>query len=35
MYDNFFPIKKMKLKLKDLESPWITQRVKRSSKRKQ
>ena len=35
MCDNFFPIKKMKLKSKDLKIPWITQRAKRSSKRKQ
>ena len=35
MYDNFFPIKKIKLKLKDLKRPWITQGIKRSSKRKQ
>ena len=35
IYDNLFPIKKIYLKLKDLKSPWITQEIKRTSKRKQ
>ena len=26
---------KMKIKTKDLESPWITKRIKKSSKKKQ
>ena len=30
MYDNFFAIKKIKLKSKDLRSPWITQGIKQS-----
>ena len=32
MYDNFFPIKKIKLKSKDLKNPWITLGIKRSPK---
>ena len=35
MYDNFFPIKKIKLKPKDLKSPRIKPGIKQSSKRKQ
>ena len=35
IYENFFPRKKIKLKLKDIQSPWITSGIKKSSKRKQ
>ena len=35
LYDTYFPEKKIKLKNKDLQSPWITKGVRRSSKRKQ
>ena len=31
----FFPRKKIKLKVKDIQSPWITSKIKKSSKRKQ
>ena len=29
----FFPMNKMKRKTKDLESPWITKGIKKSSKK--
>ena len=35
IYDTFFPMKKMKIKIKDLESPWTTKRIKQSSKERQ
>ena len=35
LYDKFFPLKKIKKKAKDLQSPWITNCIKKSSKRKQ
>ena len=35
LYDNYFPKRKIKLKEKDLKSPWITSCIKKSSKRKQ
>ena len=35
MCDKHFPLKKIKLKTKDLKSPWITAGIKKSSKRKQ
>ena len=35
IYDTFFPMNKMKIKSKDLESPWITTGIKKSSKKKQ
>ena len=35
MYDKHFPLKKIKLKTKDLKSPWITAGIKKSSKWKQ
>ena len=35
IYDTFFPMNKMKIKTKNLESPWITKRIKKSSKKKQ
>ena len=35
LYDTYFPKKKIKLKNKDLQSPWITKGIRRSSKRKQ
>ena len=35
IYDTFFPMNKMKIKTKDLESQWITKGIKRSSKKKQ
>ena len=31
IYDTFFPINKMKIKTKDLESTWITKRTKKIS----
>ena len=33
--DDLFPKKKIKVKSKDIQSPWITARIKKSSKRKQ
>ena len=30
----FFPMNKMQIKTKDLESPWITKGIKKSSKKK-
>ena len=35
IYETFFPKKKIKIKTKDIESPWITAGIKKSSKRKQ
>ena len=35
MYDKHFPLKKIKLKTKDLKSPWIIAGIQKSSKRKQ
>ena len=35
MYEKHFPLKKRKLKTKDLKSPWISAGIKKSSKRKQ
>ena len=35
LYDKKFPIRKIKIKAKDLESPWITNGIKKSSKKKQ
>ena len=35
IYDNFFPVNKMKIKTKDLESPWMIKGIKKSSKKKQ
>ena len=35
IYENFFPRKKIKLKLKDIQSPCIASGIKKSSKRKQ
>ena len=35
IYENIFPRKKIKLKVKDIQSPWITNEIKKSSKRKQ
>ena len=32
MYDKHFPLKKIKVKTKDLRSPWITAKIKKSSK---
>ena len=34
IYDTFFVMNKMKMKTKDLESPWITIRIKKYSKKK-
>ena len=31
----FFPMNKMKIKTKNLESPWINKGIKKSSKKKQ
>ena len=35
MYERHFALKKIKLKNKDLKSPWITAGIKKSAKRKQ
>ena len=35
MYDKYFPLKKIKLKTKDLRGPRIIAEIKKSSKRKQ
>ena len=35
IYKNFFSRKKIKPKVKSIQSPWITSGIKRSSKRKQ
>ena len=35
LYENFFPRKKIKLKVKDIQSPRITSGIKKSSKLKQ
>ena len=35
LYDTYSPKKQIKLKSKDLQSPWITNGIKKSSKRKQ
>ena len=35
LYDEHFPIRKIKLKLKDIQSPWITKGIKKSSRMKQ
>ena len=35
LYDTYFPKEQIKLKCKDFESPWITNGIKESSKRKQ
>ena len=35
IYENFLPKKKKKLKVKGIQSPWITSGIKKSSKRKQ
>ena len=35
IYDTFFPMNKLKIKTKDLESPWITKGIKTFSKKKQ
>ena len=35
LYDTYFPKKQIKLKSKDLRSPWITNGIKKYSKRKE
>ena len=35
LYDQYFPKQYIKIKEKDLHSPWITRGIKKSSKRKQ
>ena len=35
LYEAYFPLKKEKIRSKDLKSPWITKGLKKSSKRKQ
>ena len=35
LYNHFFPEKKIVISKKDLKSPWITNGIKKSSKRKQ
>ena len=34
LYDEYFPIKIIKLKTKNIQSPWITTAIKKSSKHK-
>ena len=34
IYDDFFRMKKIKVKSKDIQSPWITAGIKKTSKRK-
>ena len=29
LFDRYFPIRKIKIKAKDLESPWITNEIKK------
>ena len=33
LYDKTFPVRKMKIKAKDLERPWITNEIKSHQKR--
>ena len=35
LYDTYFPKKQIKLKSKDLQTPWIMNDIRKSSKRKQ
>ena len=35
LYDKYFSIRKFEIKAKDLENPWITHGIKKSSKKKQ
>ena len=35
LYDTFFPLRKIKIKAKDLQSPWITNGIKKFSNSKQ
>ena len=35
LYNTYFPKKQIKLKCKDLQSPWITNGIRKLSKRKQ
>ena len=35
LYDKYFPKQKIKVKTKDLQSPWVTKGIKKSSKKKQ
>ena len=35
LYEKYFPVRKIKIKAKDLESPLITNGIKKSSKKKQ
>ena len=35
LYDKYFPKQKIKVKSKDLQSPWVTKGIKKSSKKKQ
>ena len=35
IYDTFFPMNNMKIKIKDFENPWITKGIKKSSKKKE
>ena len=35
LYDEYFPFKIIKVKIKDIQSPWITTGIKNSSKHKQ
>ena len=33
LFDRYFPIRKIKIKAKDLESPWITNEIKKKSQK--
>ena len=35
LYDKYFPKQKIKVKTKDLQSPWVTKGIQKSSKKKQ
>ena len=35
LYDKYFPKQNIRIYIKDLESPWLTRGIKKSSKRKQ
>ena len=35
IYDTFFPMNNMKIKIKDFENPWITKGIKKNYKKKQ
>ena len=35
LYDKYFPKQNIRIYIKDLQSPWLTRGIKKSSKRKQ